>query len=404
MKRQLWTKQEDKLLSSLINKNPTNPKWEQISFLMQKAGYRKSVKQIKARWTHNLNPSLSKKKWTPEESLKLFNAFHKLDNKWMVISQDFKGRTDNCVKNQFFSIIRKALRSALKRLKRKSPKPENSRTINKIKPRVLINFLKETVAIKGKSGSEESIEVIDFVRNFTFGDKKLKISFIGLTEEEVLEGCLDKLIMMNDEYTQRKEDVMKYRRLSDLAKREERVEKNKGNKRPIELKKNLKKISKLADSVQQLDIESREGGEHLDSVLNNLERLIKETRWELEEVVDNTLKSKPIQLSTIEPEDNQTTQQSLCQHIIDLINYKEEEGDSYSFMDQGEEEGRSIDSLSDLNNSFNFLGSNGMLSCGFNSGRESPRYGMRKREGFFSGVLEGEEGFELVGIKRVKER
>ena len=72
---------------------------------------------INKRWTHQLDPELKKDKWKEEDLRRLFD-FHKLhEGQWKQISDNFPGRTDNCIKNQFFSLIRKSLRRMTKHLK-----------------------------------------------------------------------------------------------------------------------------------------------------------------------------------------------------------------------------------------------------------------------------------------------
>ena len=61
-----------------------------------------------------------------------------IGNKWKKISNNFPGRTDNSIKNQFFSIVRKSMRNARKLL----GKSENTAIINQIKPKVLSQFIK----------------------------------------------------------------------------------------------------------------------------------------------------------------------------------------------------------------------------------------------------------------------
>lgn len=62
------------------------------------------------RWINKLNPSISKLEWTDKDGEKLF-GLHKIHgSSWKNISSQFKGRTDNFLKNQFFSLVRRALR------------------------------------------------------------------------------------------------------------------------------------------------------------------------------------------------------------------------------------------------------------------------------------------------------
>lgn len=62
------------------------------------------------RWYNQLSPAITKAPWTTQEEEKLFAAHAKLGNKWKEIARDMPGRTDNSVKNHFYSTVRRALR------------------------------------------------------------------------------------------------------------------------------------------------------------------------------------------------------------------------------------------------------------------------------------------------------
>ena len=120
MKRKRWLKAEDEKLISVLetHKYDKKPNWEIISQILQTKSIFKTGKQCKERFVNNLNPSLKKEKtWRLEENKTLFELHRKLGNKWTKISKCFEGRSDNCVKNQFFLLVRKSLRN-LKKLGR----------------------------------------------------------------------------------------------------------------------------------------------------------------------------------------------------------------------------------------------------------------------------------------------
>ena len=142
-KRKQWTKKEDKKLKNLIISENRKIIWEVISHKLKKEGIEKSSKQCRERWINNLSPSVKKKKWSKFENQKLFYLFKKKGNKWKSIANEFKGRTDNSVKNNFFSLIRKNLRLICKILGKK----KNTERINKFKGSVLTFFMKSTVFV-----------------------------------------------------------------------------------------------------------------------------------------------------------------------------------------------------------------------------------------------------------------
>ena len=103
---------------------------------------------------------LTKDKWSNDDNRKLFDLHKKLGSKWKEIAACFTQRTDNGIKNQFFSIIRKSLRKACKYCYL----PINPSTINTIKPKILSQFVNDE---KEQNAIQESI-----LENNYFGDQK----------------------------------------------------------------------------------------------------------------------------------------------------------------------------------------------------------------------------------------
>lgn len=63
---------------------------------------------------NKLNPKISNREWTTKDGEKLFELHRKHGSAWKNISGHFKGRTDNFLKNQFFSLIRRSLRRIIR--------------------------------------------------------------------------------------------------------------------------------------------------------------------------------------------------------------------------------------------------------------------------------------------------
>lgn len=62
------------------------------------------------RWVNHLDPKINREKWSIEEERKIFDS-HKINgNKWKIIAKQLDNRTDNSIKNHFYSILRKGLR------------------------------------------------------------------------------------------------------------------------------------------------------------------------------------------------------------------------------------------------------------------------------------------------------
>jgi len=97
-----WTKEEDTLLKSWIEENGTEDWTHAMETIIGR-----SAKQIRERWTNVLNPTLKKGKWENDEEKTLFELYLKFGSKWASLQKFFEGRTENQLKNRFYSTLRK---------------------------------------------------------------------------------------------------------------------------------------------------------------------------------------------------------------------------------------------------------------------------------------------------------
>ena len=89
------------------------------------------------RWHNHLNPKINKSAWTDEEERILFQCHQEYGNKWKSIAAHLRGRTDNDIKNKFYSSMRKKLRKINKMLGVKN----STSQVREIKPKVLSNII-----------------------------------------------------------------------------------------------------------------------------------------------------------------------------------------------------------------------------------------------------------------------
>lgn len=110
-KRRPWTETEDETIKKLVKENGTQ-QWAVIAERLNKAlkfpG--RSGKQCRERWHNHLDPLILKDPWSLEEEKVLFEKHIELGNKWADISKYIKGRTDNAIKNHFYSSLRRQYR------------------------------------------------------------------------------------------------------------------------------------------------------------------------------------------------------------------------------------------------------------------------------------------------------
>ena len=118
-KRSSWTLLEDTTLLNLIS-NYGLSNWTLIAEELNKINKKiyRNGKQCRERWHNHLDPNIKKKKWTSQEEDILLNKQLKYGNKWSIISKYLTGRTDNSIKNYFYSKLRKYIRKILKQIQK----------------------------------------------------------------------------------------------------------------------------------------------------------------------------------------------------------------------------------------------------------------------------------------------
>ena len=97
-----WTHQEDSQVLLWVQAHgPKN--WSQCAEIV---GGR-SGKQCRERWNNALDPSLKKGEWTPVEDSIIFAEYRSRGPKWTEIAKLLPGRSENSIKNRFYSTLRK---------------------------------------------------------------------------------------------------------------------------------------------------------------------------------------------------------------------------------------------------------------------------------------------------------
>ena len=158
-RRAPWNKKEDEAIIELVKKYGTS-NWTIIAnemALLYKSKHRNG-KQCRERWHNHLDPIVNKDNWTEEEENILFSKHLEYGNKWSDISKYLPGRTDNSIKNHFYSKLRKFIRKILKQINKE-------------------NLLKNNGIDYYKYNSDKVYKLL----------KKYKITYKNVTKDTILE-------------------------------------------------------------------------------------------------------------------------------------------------------------------------------------------------------------------------
>jgi hypothetical protein len=100
-----WSKDQDEYLLNLNETKDWNVVAEEANLLFPY--FHKTPQEYCKRWQTLMNGAETKESWSAREEVDMLLAHHKYKNKWSEIGMLIKGRSNNTIKNKFYSIFRR---------------------------------------------------------------------------------------------------------------------------------------------------------------------------------------------------------------------------------------------------------------------------------------------------------
>ena len=97
-----WTKRENEILVKYVKEFGPR-KWNQCGEIIKN----RTGKQCREHWKNCLNPEIKKGNWGLDEDLFIMIFYQKCNGSWKEMIHLFEDRTENSIKNRFFSQLRK---------------------------------------------------------------------------------------------------------------------------------------------------------------------------------------------------------------------------------------------------------------------------------------------------------
>mmetsp|Transcript_22798 Transcript_22798/g.19815 ORF Transcript_22798/g.19815 Transcript_22798/m.19815 type:complete len:157 (+) Transcript_22798:252-722(+) len=106
-----WSEEEDQLLLEYVEKYGQG-RWSEISRMIPG----RSSKQCREHYQNSLKPGVRRGHWNEEEDVQIFRCFTKHGTSWSKYTKYLPGRSENSIKNRFYSTLRKIAADNMKEM------------------------------------------------------------------------------------------------------------------------------------------------------------------------------------------------------------------------------------------------------------------------------------------------
>ncbi|KAL2328298.1 hypothetical protein Fmac_021725 [Flemingia macrophylla] len=103
LRKGTWTPEEDMKLIAYVTKHG-HANWRQLPKF---AGLARCGKSCRLRWMNYLRPGIRRGNYTDEEEETIIKLHKRFGNRWSIIASHLPGRSDNEIKNQWHSHLKK---------------------------------------------------------------------------------------------------------------------------------------------------------------------------------------------------------------------------------------------------------------------------------------------------------
>lgn len=100
-RRKVFSEKDDRLIAHLVSTKICQNWYEVSQYLPGK-----TPRQCRDRWINYICPTNSFEPWTPEEDMLLIDKINEFGTRWTLIAQHIPGRSDNCIKNRWYAVLR----------------------------------------------------------------------------------------------------------------------------------------------------------------------------------------------------------------------------------------------------------------------------------------------------------
>ena len=170
-----WTPEENYIIFDYVKKFGEK-NWNKCAeFIKNRTG-----KQCREHWKNCLNPNIKKGDWTLEEDLFIMIFYKRCHGSWRELIHLFENRTENSIKNRFFSELRKIAANELNINKKKSSKMDLNNLVKYLDKG--IEVAKSNFMTKNKMSEEDFknyLKKIENKLNNKRKDKKKKKKIIN---------------------------------------------------------------------------------------------------------------------------------------------------------------------------------------------------------------------------------